>query len=264
MRHSYKTALSFGLVFVPITLHSCIKNNDIAFNTLYKKTGERIRYHKTCESCPEKLKLEDIVKGYQYEKDKYIVISDEELEGLKSKKNKSIQIESFVKLDEIDPIYFNKSYFVKPTSADNAFQLIKEALASEKKVGIAKTVLGSKEYVVAIRVINDEMILNTMHFYDEVQQSPVKKLEIKTTKKELDLAKIIIDNMTEKFQPEKYKNEYRKKLIKAIEDKIKGKELKTSNVRIIRPNVANLMDALQKSIKQSKPKKTTTAKKKEQ
>lgn len=261
MARSFKTAISFGLVFVPVTLHACIKQNDISFNTLYKKTGERIRYHKTCENCPDKLTQDDIVKGYQYEKDKYVILTDEELDKLKTKKNKSIEIESFVNLKEIDPIFYDKSYFIKPTGAESAFFLILKALEEEKKVGIAKTVLGTKEQLVAIRVINGQMVLNTMHFNDEVQASPVKEQNEKIEKKELDLAKLIIENMTEKFQPQKYKNEYREKLLTAINDKIEGKAIKGEKVRVIKPNVLNLMDALQKSVKQTTPKKKESTRK---
>ena len=267
MAQSYKTALSFGLVFVPVTLHACIKSNDIAFNTLYEKTGERIKYKKTCESCPSNLSNDDIVKGFQYEKNKYVVLTDKEIEKLKTSKNKSIEIESFVSLSEIDPIYFDKSYFVNPTGAENAYALILKALQKEKKVGIAKTVLGTKEQVVAIREINGQMILNTMHFYDEIQASPVKEIKNKTTEKELNLAKMIIGNMSEKFEPEKYKDEYREKLLKAIDDKIAGKKIKGEKTPAIRPyNVINLMDALAKSVKSieekpTKSKKTKTTKK---
>lgn len=249
MAQSYKTAITFGLVYVPVTLHACIKSNDISFNTLYKKTGERIRYEKTCENCPSNVKQEDIIKAYQYEKDRYVTLTDSELEKLKTKKDKSIEIESFVQLEEIDPIYFDKSYYVNPTSAKNAFTLILKALESQKKVGIAKTVLGTKEQVVAIRSIKGEMILNTMHFYDEVQSSPVKKIDDKANTKELNLAKLIMDNMTEKFEPQKYKNEYREKVLKAVESKIDGRVIKGERSKSRPSNIINLMDALQKSVK---------------
>lgn len=256
MAQSFKSAISFGLVYVPITLHACVKNNDVAFNTLYKKTGERIHYKKTCRNCPAEVFQEDLVKGYQYEKDKYIVLTDKEIEKLKTPKNKSIEIESFVKLSEIDPIYFDKSYYVKPTGAENAFLLILKAIESEKKVGIAKTVLGNKEQVVAIRSINGQMILYTMHFFDEIQTTPIQKIKEKVKEKELDLAKIIIHNMTSKFEPEKYKNDYKDKLLSAIEDKIAGKKISGDVGTIIKPrSIINLMEALKNSIE--KPNKKT-------
>lgn len=252
MAFSYKSAISFGLVYFPVTLHACIKSDDISFNTLYKKTGERIKYKKTCEHCPPNINKEDIVKGFQYDKDKYVILTDSEIEKLKTPKEKSIDIESFVFLNEIDPIYFDKSYFVKPTGAENAFLIILKALKKQNKVGIAKTVLGSKEQVVAIREINGQMILNTMHFYDEVVASPVKDIKDKITEKELSLAEMVIENMTGVFEPEKYRNEYKKKIMKAIDDKIAGKKIKTASGDVVKPyNVVNLMEALEKSLKQT-------------
>lgn len=258
MAHSYKTAITFGLVYVPVTLHACIKTKDIAFNTLYAKTGERIRYEKTCENCPEEVDPKDIIKGYQYEKDKYVTITDEELEKIKTKKDRAIEIESFVNLEEIDPVYFDKSYFINPTSAENAYLLILKSLEEQNKVGIAKTVLGTKEQVVAIRAIQGQMILNTMHFYDEIQVSPVKNIPDKISAKELSLAKMIIENMTESFEPEKYKDEYRARLYKAIQTKLKGKPIQGKREDIVASNITNLMDALQQSVK--KPPKKSTAK----
>lgn len=252
MAQSYKSTIAFGVVYIPITLHACVKSNDISFNTLYKKTGERIKYKKTCENCPPNISADEIVKGFQYEKDKYVVITNEELDGIKTKRDKSIEILEFVDLNQIDPIYFNKSYYVKPSGAENAFNLILKAIETENKVGIAKTVLGKKEQVVALRVINGQMILNTLYFYDEIQVNPVKSLDIKVNENELKLAKTIIDNMTTKFKPENYKNEYREKIMKAIQDKLNGKKLKSQSAVVQPHNVINIMDALKRSIEKTK------------
>ncbi len=262
MAKSYKTAIAFGLVYIPIDLYSCVKSQDIGFNMLYKKTGERIRFKKTCETCPVRMTQEDIIKGYEYEKGKYITISQEELEKLKTDKNRIVTIESFVNLSEIDPIYFDKSYYVVPTGADNAFSLLIKAMQDENKVGISKCVLGEKENLIALRVINSQMIMTTLHFFDEVQQNP-KKVELENVKQtELTMAKQIINNMQQKFEVVNYKNEYREKLKKAIEDKIKGKQI-VGKVGSSKPhNVINLMDALKKTIKESEKPKTKTTKKK--
>lgn len=255
MAQSFKSTIAFGVVYIPITLHACVKNNDISFNTLYKKTGERIRYKKTCETCPPDLENEDIVKGYQYEKDKYVILTDKEIENIKSRKDKSIDIVEFVDLKEIDPIYYDKSYYIKPSGAENAFNLIFKAIEDENKVGIAKTVLGTKEQLVALRVINGQMILNTLHFYDEIQVNPVKKQDIKVNENELKLAKNIIENMTAKFNPQKYKDTYREKLLSAIQSKLNGKEI-VSTEKVFKPsNVINIMDALKKSLENIKPTK---------
>jgi len=247
MSFSYKSAISFGLVYVPITLHLAVRSKDIGFNMLYKKTGERIRYQKTCENCPEHVASSDIVKGFQYEKDKYVTLTNEELEKIKSQKNKSIDIERFVNLDEIDPIYYEKAYFVKPTGAEKAFALIKQAIDDESKVGLAKTVLGTKEQLVALRVVNGNMVLNTMHFHDEVQKAPSLGKE-KVTEEELKLAKRVVKSMTKKFKPEDFQDEYRSKLEKAIEQKIEGKKIEGEKEDINRAKVINIMDALRATL----------------
>lgn len=267
---AFKSAIAFGLVYVPVSLHPCIKNNDIGFNMIYKKTGDRIKYKKTCENCPSNISQEDIVKGYQYEKDKYVTLTEKELENIKNEKDKSIEILEFVSLKEIDPIYYDKAFYVVPTGADNAFKLLLKALEDENKVGVAKTVLGTKESIVAIRVINGQMILNTLFFHEEVQQNPIKLSEFKIKDAELKLAKEIIKNMTKKYDAKEFKDEYREKLMKAIELKINGEEIRAKKTPT-KNNLINIMDALKKtalstsknSKKTSKSNNKSTLRKKE-
>lgn len=173
MAFSYKGAITFGLVYIPIVLVASIKNNDIGFNMIDKKTMSRVKYKKTCVDCDDKeVKNENIVKGYQYEKDKYVIFTDKDFEKIKTQKDKNITIEQFVNLSEVDPIYFDKAYYVKPTGADKAFEVLLEAMEKQKKAGIAKTVLGTKETLVLLRVKNGIMFANTLNwyavFYDEI------------------------------------------------------------------------------------------------
>ena len=262
MAQSYKTAISFGLVYIPITLHACIKSADIGFNMLYKKTGERIKYKKTCENCPANVSADDIVKGYEYEKGKYATLTDAELEKIKSAKDKSVTIDKFVAISEIDPVFFDKSYYVVPTGADNAFLLLLKAMEQENKVGVAKTVLGSKENIVALRVIDGQMILSTLHFYNELQKNPLSKTDGNVKKEELNLALNIIDNMTSEFDISAYKNEYQEKLMAAINAKISGEKIKGKSAAARPKNVINLFDALKKSVAQTEKKTKTKGKKK--
>ncbi len=261
---SYKTAVEFGVVYIPIELYLCVKSNDIGFNLLYKKNHQRIKYKKTCEDCPNNIKNEDIVKGYEYQKGKYVTLSQKEIDDLKSKKEKTISIDKFVNLSEIDPIYFDKAYYVIPTSAEKAFLVLKKAMKQENKVAIAKTVLSNSEQLVAIREQNGNLVLYTLHFFDEVQKVPKEIKDISVTKQEVDLAKQIIQNMTESFDAKQYKDEFRQKLITAINKKIKGEQVRPS--KIIAPkNVINLMDALKQSVvasKKSPPKNATKSKNK--
>ena len=254
MAYSYKGAISFGLVFIPITLSASIKNNDIGFNLIDRKTMSRVKYKKTCVDCDNReVKNEDIVKGYQYEKDKYVIFTEKDFEKLKTEKDKNITIEQFVNLSEVDPIYFEKSYYVKPTGGEKAYYVLLDAMEKEKKAGLAKCVLGTKETLILLRAKNGNMLVSTLYFYDEVMKAPEVKRP-KILKKELDLATTLISQMTEKFKPEEFKDEYNKKLKKAIKAKIAGNNIVVQKERKAPSNVINLMDALQKSLSKS-PKK---------
>lgn len=271
MAYSFKGSISFGLVYIPITLFSSIKNNDISFNLIDKKTHSRVKYKKTCVDCEDReLEQKDIVKGYEYEDGKYVIFEDKDFEKIKSKEDKNITIESFVNLDEIDPLYFDRPFYVVPTGGEKAFGLLLNALESENKCAIAKTVLGQKEALIAIRAKNGQMLLNTLFFQEEVQDNPLnsKSIENKFDAKEMKLAKAIIDGMTTKFDPEKYRDEYRRRLMNAINQKIEGKEIKSPKSKSS-PKVKDLMSALklsletveQKKSKQTKKQKSKTTKK---
>ena len=248
MAYSYKGAITFGLVYIPITLSLSIKEHNIGFNMLEKKTQSRVKYKKTCVDCNNKeVKNEDIVKGYQYEKDKYVIFTDKDFEKLKTQKDKNITIEKFVSLDEIDPIYFDKAYYVNPKGADKAYHVLLKAMQSQNKAAVAKAVLGTKETLILLRVRDDKMLVNTLYFHSEVQKSPEIK-NIKISKQELDLAKNLINQMSGKFEPEKYKDEYYLKLKKAIKRKIDGNEIVETKDEEKPAKIINLMDALQKSL----------------
>lgn len=255
MAYSYKGAITFGLVYIPITLSLSVKEQDIGFNMIEKKTKSRVKYKKTCVDCNDKeVKNEDIVKGYQYEKNKYVIFTNEDFEKIKTPKDKNITIEQFVNLEEVDPIYFDKAYYVKPTGADKAFQVLLKAMEQEKKAGIAKTVLGTKETLILIRAKNDSMFVNTLYFHAEIQKTP-ELTNSKTSKKEVDLAKTLINQMTSKFEPQKYKDEYLERLKKAIKRKIAGNEIVESKQEKAPVKIINLMEALQKSLNTTPRKK---------
>ena len=162
MAYSYKGSISFGLVYIPVTLYSAVKDNSIGFNMIDKKTMSRVKYKKTCADCDgREVRQEDIVKGFEYEDGKYVVFDDKDFDKLKSKKDKNITIEKFVKLSEVDPIYFDKPYYVVPTGAEKAFAVLLAAMEQEGKAAVAKTVLGTKETLILIRAKGVQMLLNT-------------------------------------------------------------------------------------------------------
>ena len=243
----YKSAISFGLVHIPVMMNPVISNNDTHFNMLHKKCEERIKYQKYCPHCKKEVNGSDIVKGYEFSTNEYIAMEDQDFEKIKSKNDKLIEIIAFANLDEIDPIYFEKSYYLMADTKNKAFGLFKEALRKQNKVAIAKTVLGSKSYYVILRFGNDNIIMSTLYYQEEIKE--VEKVTNESyTKQELDLAIKLIDSMTDKFKPETYADEYQDKLKNAIEQKIDGKEIQPVKEKGQR-TINDLMTALQESIK---------------
>lgn len=248
MAYSYKGSISFGLVYIPITLYNTIKDNSIGFNMIDKKTMSRVKYKKTCADCDgREVKNEDIVKGYEYEEGKYVIFEEKDFEKIKTKKDKNITIEKFVNASEVDPLYFDKPYYVVPTGAEKAYSVLLKAMEEENKAAIAKTVLGEKETLIMIRAKNGQMLLNTLFFQEEVQNNPAKDLNEKSNEQELKMAKAIIEGMSGKFDPKEYKDEYIEKVKTAIERKIAGKEI-VSPKEGREPKVIDLMEALKKSL----------------
>lgn len=242
-----KTSISFGLVNIPVVINPIIKNNDVSFNQLHKKCGSRIKYVKYCSHCKKEVKQSDIIRGYEYESDKYITLSDEEFNNLKSEDEKTIEIVGFIDLKEIDPVYFEKSYVVSVNSKSKAYSLFKDALEKTKKVALAKTVIGTKFYYVVLRLSKGIMVMNTLYFEEEVI-IPEAVVEAKYTKKELDLALELIDSLKTKFVPEDLIDEYQTKIKKAIDLKTDGKEIKKTKKKNEK-SIKDLMTALEMSLK---------------
>lgn len=250
MAYSFKGGLNFGFVYIPIELHNSVKEHSIGFNMIDKKTMSRIKYIKTCVDCDEKVvDSKDIVKGYEYEKDKYVIFDDSDFEKIKSKKDENINIVQFTDISEIDPLFYDKPYYVVPKGADKAFTLFMTALEKTKKVGIAKCVLGSKEVLIALRVIDGKMVINTLHFFDEIQPYPKAQSKSKVNADELKMATAIIDTMTKPFDISDFTDEYQERIEKAIQTKIAGKEIVAPKEKKTQ-SVVDLMDALKKSLKQ--------------
>lgn len=264
MAYSYKGSISFGLVYIPVTLYSAVKDNSIGFNMIDKKTMSRVKYKKTCADCDgREVRQEDIVKGFEYEDGKYVVFDDKDFDKLKSKKDKNITIEKFVKLSEVDPIYFDKPYYVVPTGAEKAFAVLLAAMEQEGRAAVAKTVLGTKETLILIRAKGGQMLLNTLFFEEEITANPAKEVKEQCSEVELKMAKALIEGMSGKFNPSDYKDEYRRKVQEAIERKIAGKEI-VSPKESGSGKMIDLMEALTKSLElaqKPKPTKRTATKK---
>lgn len=242
-----KTSISFGLVNIPVVMNPIIKNNDVSFNQLHKKCGTRIKYVKYCPHCKKEVKQSDIIRGYEFEDDQYVTLSDEEFNNLKSEDEKTIEIIGFVDLKDVDPVYFEKSYVLLPPTKSKAYSLFEAALEKTKKVALAKTVISTKFYYVLLRMKEQVLIMNTLYFQEEVL-IPEAATEVQFSKKELDLAMNLVDTLKMKFKPEDYVDEYQEKVKKAIDMKIAGKEIKKEKTK--KPaNIKDLMTALEMSLK---------------
>lgn len=250
MAVSQRTVISFGLVAIPVAMYTATQDNDIHFNQLHKEDNQRIKYKKTCSNCGKEITSDDIVKGYEYDKDKYVVVTDEEIEKIKTEKEKSIQILHFAQLNQISPVYYEKTYQVIPeTGGEKAFELLRAALMSEQKIAIGKTVLGTKDTLMAIIPREDGILISTMFYKDEIKDLQKEYKKADPSEQELNMAKMLINSMDTPFNPNEYSDEYQIKLKSLIEDKIAGKEI-VSPESDNTVTVVNLMDALKESLEE--------------
>ncbi|MFY4776824.1 Ku protein [Metabacillus sp. RGM 3146] len=266
MHTMWKGSISFGLVNIPIKLYAATEDKDVKLRNLHKKCHTPIQYEKTCPNCDEEVKMEDIVKGYEYVKGKFVILNDEELKELKKEhEDKAVEIVDFVNLEEIDPIYFNRAYFIGPgENGAKAYSLLREALKESGKIGIAEITIRSKQQMAIVRVYENCIIMETIHYPDEVRRAadvPSVPETAVVQKKELDTAIMLIDQLTTTFDPSKYKDDYREEVQELIQQKINQNEGKTPEEAAPRENVVDLMSALQASINRSGGKKEEPASK---
>lgn len=269
MHTVWKGSISFGLVNIPVKLHTATENKDIKLRQLHKECNSPISYQKVCPVCDKEVKNEEIVKAYEYSKNKFVVLDDEELEKLrKENEEKAVEIIEFVKLEEIDPIYFERSYFLAPDSGGGkAYALLRKALSDSGKIGVAKITIRSKEQLAIVRVYGQTLLMETIHFPDEVRNAeevPNIPSEDKVVQKELDTALMLIDQLTAKFEPEKYKDDYRTALLELIEQKRTGELTVTATEKeeVVPSDMTDLMAALQASLDRTSKKKPTVRKRK--
>ncbi|HUA73565.1 MAG TPA: Ku protein [Solirubrobacteraceae bacterium] len=254
-RSIWTGAISFGLVTVPVKLYSAVNRKTVRFHQLSGKSGVRIAQKRVDPQSGEEVPYEDIVKGYELSPDRYVVIEPGELETLQPKKTKTIEIEDFVELSQIDPIYYDHPYYLAPgPGGAKPYRLLLEAMAQSEKVAIARVVIRSKEQLVAIRAMGDALEMATMLFADEVL--PPDRLdelpdpgEVKTTKREVEIAMQLIDSLAGDFEPDKYHDAYRQDVLALIERKAEGKEIAVQPEAEEVPEPApDLMSALKASL----------------
>jgi len=248
---SHKGAISLGLLYIPISLYTTTRDNDVKFNQLCKDTKERVKYKKYCPSCNKEVKADDIIKGYEYETDKYVIMTEEELENIKTKKDKTIHIIQFVKLEEINQMYYERNYYAVPeTGAEKAFELLRTAMLTEQKVALAKTVIGTKENLIVLYPTVDGIIAKTLFYQEEILVVPKQIPVVDLSDVEVNMAKSLLDNMTGPFDPAVYKDEYQGRLRDAIMQKIHGQDIIAVD-NSVPNNVIDLMEALQQTLAMS-------------
>ena len=256
-RAIWSGSISFGLLNVPVRLYSAVSKQTVRFRELREDDGARIRHKRVAESDGKEVPYEKIVKGYEYAPDQYVVLGRDELAELDPKKTRAIEIQDFVDLDDIDPIYFEQPYYLGPDKgAERAYALLVQAMNEARKVAIARFVLRNKEHLAAIRPMGDFLTLTTMRFHDEVSSPQDLDGEVfeeakpkKPEKREIEMAKQLIDSLTSDFEPDKYRDEYREELLDLLERKAEGKEVVAAPTEEPKPTKApDLMAALEESL----------------
>lgn len=251
MRPLWKGAISFGLVYVPVKMYKVTEKEDIRFNYLHQKCNSPVQYRRYCPNCDIEVTADELVKGYQYEKGKYVIIKDEDFENLPGEANKSIDILDFVNLHDIDPVYYDRAYYLAPSDGGaKVYELLKRAMADSGKVAIARVVIRSKETLAVLRVARNVVIMSTMHYPSEVRRSSkIDELnyQVSLHDNEVKMAVKLVQSLSGDFEPEKYTNRYRETLMEVIQAKIYGKEVETP-VKPETGKVIDLMSALKASI----------------
>ena len=256
-RAIWKGSISFGLVNIPIALYPATRREELKFRLLRKSDLSPVNYKRVAEKDGSEVPWDQIVKGYEYGKAKYVVLRDEDFQRVDLEATQTVDIQDFVDQEEIDPMYFYKPYYLEPQKGgDKAYALLRDALKETHKVGIAKVVIKTRQYLAEVKPEDGALVLELMHFADELADP--EKLHVprkmEAGKREMDMAKSLIGSMTSKWQPEKYKDDYREALMEVIEEKVEagGKEIEEKPRKAPKPTkVIDLVSVLQKSLEET-------------
>jgi DNA end-binding protein Ku len=255
-------SISFGLVTIPVALYPATKREELSFRLLRKSDQSPVNYKRVAEADGKEVPWDDIVKGYEYEKGKFVVLKEEDFKRVDLEAAaQAIDIIDFVKVEEINPMYFQKPYYLEPQKGgDKAYALLREALRDSGKLGIAKVVIRTREHLAGVKAQGDSLILEIMHFGDELVDADTLKFPKSghARPREIEMAKKLIEGMTEKWNPNKYEDEYKTQLMTMIEEKIKHPEKKQAAPKAAKKpsNVIDLMSVLQESLAHAKPAKS--------
>src|SRR5256885_11375179 len=259
MRAIWKGSISFGLVNIPIALYPATRKEDLKFRLLRVKDLSPVNYKRVAEKDGKEVPWDQIVKGYEYEKGKYVVLKDEDFQRVDLEATQTVDIQDFVEQEEIDPIFFYKPYYLEPQKGgDKAYVLLRETLGKTGKVGIAKVVIKTRQYLAGVKAENNVLVLELMHFADELADPDKLHLpkKIEPGKREVDMATALINSMSSKWDPKKYRDDYRDALMEVIEEKVEagGKELEEKPKKKAPPStkVIDLVSVLQESLNKTR------------
>ena len=252
-RSIWKGAISFGMISIPVKLYAATQSKDVSFNQLHAECNGRIRYKKWCSVCDREVTDEEIVRGYQYEKDRYAVLTEEDLAKLPIASKHTIELAAFVKADEIDPVHYEKSYFLEPDEAGlKPYALLMRALGEKGVVGVAKIALRNRESLCVLRPTDGVLMLDTLYYADEVRTKDKPTIpEVLVSKQELGMAYSLIDLLEEDFEPEKFQDEYRSAIMGLVEAKKQGRKV-VSMPKPTGDKAPDLLSALKASLDAAK------------
>jgi DNA end-binding protein Ku len=250
----WKGAISFGLVTIPVAVYPATEEKTLRFNQLHDEDGGRIRYKRVCEKDGEEVSFEHIVKGYEIEKDRYVVLTDDDFDSVPVQSSRAIDIVQFVDLDDIDPVLFKKSYYLVPEETGaKAYALLRQAMTQDERVGIAKVSFREKEHIAALRFKDDAFVLETMYWPDEVREADFGDVDVdlEVRDQELAMARQLIDSLTADWNPEEFSDEYREAMLRIVEAKLNGEEIEVVEAEPT-AKVVDLMEALKASVAAAK------------
>ncbi len=256
MHTMWKGSISFGLVNIPIKMFAATENKDLRFRQLHKECNTPVKYKKFCEHCGREVKEDEIVKAFEYEKDRFVIMKEEDFKAAKAEVlERAIDIVDFVNLNQIDPVFFGKTYYLSPERGGKAYNLLRKAMSDTGRIALAKITIRNKQSLAALRVFQNALMLETLFYPDEIRdigQVPGLPQNVAADPRELEMAVQLIDQLTTNFNPEKYQDEYRKSLHQIIQNKIQGKAVDVKVQPQVANNVVDLMSALQASLKENK------------
>jgi DNA end-binding protein Ku len=263
-RSIWNGVISFGMVSIPVKLYTATQSKDISFHLLHKEDGVRLQQLRWCPQHERAVEWSEVARGYEYARDEHVILTDEDFAKLPLPSKQTVELSAFVKAEEIDPVFYEKSYYLEPDAKGiKPFALLMTALKEKGLTGIAKIAVRNKEQLCALRPMDGQLILETLYYPDEIRVEKSELPDVKISDKELDMAYTLIELLTEDFQPEKYKDEYREALMQVIDAKLEGEEL--PEVAAAKPaKVTDIMSALRASVEAAKKRKMGEEEEKEE